>query len=50
MISLGSATERTSCGQLIVNFGRVGSNRLKQKCSITDGKNKVRGLIALTSY
>ena len=38
MISLGSATERTSCGQLIVNFGRVGTNRLKQKCSLTDGK------------
>ncbi|KAL5250043.1 hypothetical protein ACHWQZ_G015945 [Mnemiopsis leidyi] len=32
-----SATERTSCGQLIVNFGRVSSNRLKQKCSVTDG-------------
>ena len=38
VIFLGSATERTSCGQLIVNFGRVSSNRLKQKCSVTDGK------------
>lgn len=37
-----SATERTSCGQLIVNFGRVSGNRLKQKCSLTEGSIKYR--------
>ncbi|XP_063687379.1 uncharacterized protein LOC134820731 isoform X2 [Bolinopsis microptera] len=39
-----SATERTSCGQLIVNFGRVSSSHLKLKCSLTEGsiKNRTR--------